>query len=126
MALIDFLSANAPWSWIVAGLVLLALELVVPGGYLLWLGISAIVTGLLVLVWAISWPLQWLIFGILGLVAIFTWTRWTRGRRTDSDRPLLNRRTDQFIGQIGVLDEPIAGGFGRLHLGDTVLLVEPA
>ena len=120
MALVDFLAANAPWAWIVAGIVLLALELVVPGGFLLWLGIAGLVTGLVVLFQPITWPLQWLMFGTLALVAIFVWTRWNKGRQTSSDRPLLNRRADTFIGHEAVLDQPIAGGFGRLALGDTV------
>jgi len=120
MVLIDFFIANTPWAWIIAGLVLLALELVVPGGFLLWLGVAGIVTGLIVLFEPISWPLQWLIFGVIALVAIFAWTRWTRLRQTNTDSPYLNRRTDRFIGQEAVLEQPISGGFGRLPLGDTV------
>ena len=49
MQVIDFIAAYGPWAWIVAGLVLLALELIVPGGFLLWMGISGIITGLIVL-----------------------------------------------------------------------------
>ena len=120
MVLMEFLAANAPWAWIIAGLVLLALELVVPGGYLLWLGIAGLVTGLFVLFEPIAWPLQWLMFGVLGLLAITLWTRWSRNRPSQSDRPYLNRRADSFIGHEAVLEQPIAGGFGRLALGDTI------
>lgn len=120
MQVIDFIAGNGPWAWIVAGLVLLALELVVPGGFLLWMGISGIVTGLLVLFWAIGWPLQWLIFGALSLVTIALWVRWTRGRPTPTDRPFLNRRAEHFVGQEAVLEQGIEQGFGRVVLGDTV------
>jgi len=120
MTLIEFLAANAPWAWIIAGLILLGLELVLPGGFLLWLGISGIITGLVVLFEPISWPFQWLMFGGLALVAIFLWLRWTRSRSDQSDRPFLNRRTDRFVGQEAVLEQPIVDGFGRLALGDTV------
>lgn len=120
MALIEFLAANAPWAWIIAGLVLLGLELVLPGGFLLWLGISGIITGLVVLFEPIAWPFQWLMFGGLALISIFLWLRWTRSRSEQSDRPYLNRRTDRFIGQEAVLEQPIVDGFGRLALGDTV------
>lgn len=120
MQVIDFITANGPWAWIVAGLVLLALELVVPGGFLLWMGISGIVTGLVVLFWAIGWPLQWLIFGVLSLVSIALWVRWTRSRPSATDRPYLNRRAEQFVGQEAVLEQPIQQGFGRVVLGDTV------
>ena len=120
MQIVEFIAANGPWSWIVAGLVLLALELVVPGGILLWMGISGIATGLLVLFQPIGWPLQWLIFGVLSLVSIAVWLRYNRSRPTATDRPYLNRRADQLIGQVVVLEQPIAQGFGRVVLGDTV------
>lgn len=120
MQVIDFVTANGPWAWIVAGLVLLALELVVPGGFLLWMGISGIITGLVVLFWAIGWPLQWLIFGVLSLVSIALWVRWTRSRPSATDRPYLNRRAEQLVGQEAVLEQPIQQGFGRVILGDTV------
>jgi membrane protein implicated in regulation of membrane protease activity len=120
MQVIDFIAANGPWAWIVAGLLLLALELVAPGGFLLWMGISGIVTGLVVLFWAIGWPLQWLIFGVMSLVTIALWVRWTRSRPTPTDRPHLNQRAEQFIGQEAVLEQAIEQGFGRVALGDTV------
>lgn len=120
MALIAFLAANAPWAWIIAGLILLALELTVPGGYLLWLGIAGLITGLVVLFEPIAWPLQWLLFGVLALVSIILWTRWSRSRASQSDRPYLNRRGDSFVGHEAVLEQPISGGFGRLSLGDTI------
>ena len=120
MQVIDFIAGNGPWAWIVAGLVLLALELVVPGGFLLWMGISGIVTGLAVLVWVIGWPLQWLIFGVLSLGSIVVWLRYSRSRPQKTDSPYLNRRADQLIGQEAVLAQPIEQGFGRVVLGDTI------
>jgi len=126
MQIIEFIAANGPWAWIVAGLVLLALELVVPGGFLLWMGISGIITGLIALFQPIDWPLQWLIFGVLSLVSIALWVRWARSRPAATDRPYLNRRAEQFIGQEAVLEQPIQQGFGRVVLGDTVWRVSGA
>jgi len=120
MTVFDFIVANVPWAWIVAGLVLLGLELVVPGGYLLWMGIAGILTGLLVLFQPIPWPLQWLVFGTWSLVSILLWLRLARNRRKESDRPYLNRRAERFVGHEAVLEHPIAGGYGRLALGDTI------
>ena len=126
MQVIDFIAGNGPWSWLVAGLVLLALELVVPGGFLLWMGIAGIITGLVTLVWAVGWPAQWLIFGLFSLISIALWVRFTRNRSNQSDRPYLNRRADQFIGHEAVLEQPIVQGFGRVVLGDTVWRVSGA
>lgn len=120
MQIIAFLAENGPWSWIVAGLVLLGLELVLPGGFLLWMGVAGILTGLLTLVLPLDWAVQWLVFGALSLTTILIWVRMTRHRAAQTDRPLLNQRAEHFIGQEVVLDRPIIDGFGRLALGDSV------
>ena len=119
MQIIAFLAENGPWSWIVAGLVLLALELVLPGGFLLWMGVAGILTGLLALFQPLAWPLQWLMFGALSLISILIWIRLARNRTNQTDRPLLNQRTEHFIGREVVLDQPIVDGFGRVRIGDT-------
>ena len=121
MQIIEFIVSNAPWAWIVAGLILLALETVVPGGgVLVWMGISGIITGLMVLFQDISWPLQWLSFGVLSLLSVTVWLRWSRTREKQSDRPYLNRRADQLVGRTATLAEPISQGVGRISIGDTI------
>ncbi|HEV7717973.1 MAG TPA: NfeD family protein [Arsenicitalea sp.] len=109
-----------PWSWIVSGLVLLAIEIFAPGGVFLWLGISALVTGAMTLFQPLGWPAQIGIFGVLSVLSIFTWLRFVRSREPMTDRPFLNRRAERFVGQEIVLDEPIKDGFGRVPLGDSV------
>jgi membrane protein implicated in regulation of membrane protease activity len=118
MQVIEFIASNGAWSWVVAGLVLLALELVAPGGVLVWLGAAALVTGLVALLIPIYWPLQFVIFGVLALLAIWLWLR-VRGQGVASDRPFLNNRAERFVGHEVVLDEPIRDGSGRLALDDT-------
>lgn len=120
MQLIALIASIGPWAWIVAGLVLLALELAVPGGFLLWMGIAGIFTGLIAFIQPLDWPWLWLIFGVVSLVTISLWVKFFRHRPDASDRPLLNRRTAQLLGREGVLDQPIAQGVGRLALGDTI------
>ena len=120
MALLDLFISYGPWAWFVTGLVLLALELVVPGGYFLWLGSAGVLTGLLAFFRAITWPWQVTIFGVLAIAIVVGWTLITRNRVATSDNPFLNRRADRFIGHEGVIDEPIKDGSGRLVLGDGV------
>lgn len=120
MMLLDLFVQYGPWAWFVAGLVLLALELVVPGGWFLWLGAAGIVTGLSAFIPGVGWPLQVTLFGILALLIVIGWTAISRNRKPTSDRPLLNQRAEVFIGHEGVIDEPISEGFGRLKLGDSV------
>ena len=124
MQIVDLIASYGAWSWIIAGAVLLALELVVPGGILLWLGISAIITGLAAMFQPqLAWPLQFLIFGVLAIASVFVWLR-IRPHGEPTDRPFLNRRAEKFVGQEVVLDEPIRDGFGRVALGDTTWRVQ--
>ena len=36
-----------PWNWLIVGFVLMALELIAPGVFLLWLGLAALLVGML-------------------------------------------------------------------------------
>ncbi len=119
MVLLDLFVQYGPWAWFVVGLVLLALELVVPGGWFLWLGAGGIVTGVLAFIPGVTWPWQVTIFGVLALAIVIGWTMISRRRTPRSDRPLLNRRAETFVGQESQIDEPIVNGFGRIKLGDT-------
>jgi membrane protein implicated in regulation of membrane protease activity len=121
MAVLDLFLTYGPWAWIVLGLVLLALELVVPGGYFLWLGAAGIVTGLVSFIPGITWPWEVTLFGLLAIGIVIGWTRISRSRREpETDTPFLNRRAERFIGHEAVIDEPIRDGFGRMKLGDSV------
>ena len=119
MALLDLFVQYGPWAWFVLGLALLALELVVPGGWFLWLGAGGIVTGLASFIPGVTWPWQVTIFGVLALAIVIGWTMISRNRKPKTDRPLLNQRAETFVGHEGQLDEPIVSGYGRLKLGDT-------
>lgn len=120
MALLDLFIQYGPWAWFVIGLALLALELVVPGGWFLWLGAAGIVTGLTAFIPGVNWPFQVTIFGVLALAIVIGWTMISRNRKPRSDRPLLNQRAETFVGHEAQLDEPIVNGIGRMRLGDTV------
>jgi membrane protein implicated in regulation of membrane protease activity len=120
--IIDLIASYGAWAWIIAGAVLLALELAVPGGILLWLGISGIITGLAAMFQPqMGWPFQFLIFGALSLITIVGWLRYTKGRGEEpTDSPFLNKRVERFIGKEAVLSEPILNGVGRVSIDDSV------
>jgi len=120
MDIVNLIASYGPWAWVVAGVIFLALELVVPGGIMLWLGVAGIITGLATLFQPLGWPLQFLLFGGLSLVLIVGWLRFSKGREAPTANPFLNRRAERFVGQEAVLDEPIQGGFGRVSLDDTI------
>ncbi|MCV0393841.1 MAG: NfeD family protein [Rhizobiaceae bacterium] len=117
-----------PWNWMVLGFVLLAAEIMVPGVFLLWIGIAAILTGALSLqLWGWDfwvWQAQVLVFLALSLASAYVGHRIMRARHDESDQPLLNRRGEQLIGRTATLSEPIVEGYGRVRLGDTLWRVK--
>lgn len=120
MELMNLVGEYGAWSWIVGGFVLLAIELVVPGGIFVWLGISAVVVGLLSLVGMTNWQLQWVVFAILSIVSVALWTFYFKGKKDVSDRPFLNARNEKLVGQQFILDEAIVDGQGRLKVEDSL------
>ena len=115
-----------PWSWWIVGFVLLALEIVVPGVFFLWLGIAAVITGTIALIVPLSWTIQFAIFAGLSLVLAIAGRRFYAGNSKREDNQELNERGRQFIGQTFVLVDDMVGGQGRVKIGDTYWLVRGA
>ena len=107
------------WVWIVIGLVLAALEMLVPGVYLIWLAIAAILTGILTFGLDLGLPSQVIIFVSLSLIAAFSAKRFLRDSPIVSSDPLLNQRGSRLVGETGVLTLAIDGGTGRVKHGDS-------
>jgi inner membrane protein len=111
------------WHWWIAAAVLAAAETFVPGAIAIWFAAAAVVVGALLLVVPVPWQLQLVLFGALGIAAIFIWRRFRFQDGNVSTQPALNQRGVQYIGQEFTLVEALAGGSGKIHVGDTVWLV---
>jgi inner membrane protein len=90
-----------PWSWIVLGLVLMGLELLAPGAFLLWLGLAAVLTGIADWALGLSWQAALLVFALLSVGAVLVGRLVTRHKdEEDGGRPALNRRGQSLVGQV--------------------------
>ena len=106
------------WGWIVAGALLLALELMVPTDFfVVFLGVAALMVGgaglagLELPVWG-----QWLLFGALSLVLLVA-VRGPLKRRLPAGDP---RVDDALVGEIALIHEHLAAGAtGRAELRGT-------
>ena len=115
-----FVDNLGPWSWVILGLVLMGLELVAPGAFLLWLGLAAVLTGLIDWVFGLSWQMAALVFAVLSVGAVFLGRAVTRDRtEMQGNRPALNRRAQSLVGHVFTLDSPIVGGSGRIRVDDS-------
>jgi inner membrane protein len=111
------------WNWMALGLVLLALEIMVPGIFLLWIGIAAVLVGTLALMigdaGGFTWHVQVLLFLVLSLVSAYIGKRIMAKGDGVSEQPMLNQISEQLVGRTGTLTEPIVNSRGRVRLGDT-------
>jgi len=63
----DYFTTLLFWHWWVLALVLVIVEMVAPGFFLLWIGLAAGVTGLILFVIpGLAWEMQFVLFGLLG------------------------------------------------------------
>lgn len=116
--MIELISLHPHTFWLALGGLLLAAEMLGGSGYLLWSGIAAVVTGLLVWVLPIGWEWQGICFAILTVIAVVLWTRWLKRKTRPGRNNGLNQRGSQLIGQRLRLEEPLVNGRGHVHIGD--------
>src|SRR6476646_11858487 len=77
----EMFSTLGTWNWLIFGVVLMALELLAPGVFLFWLGLAALLVGLLSFAIHPSWEAQILMFAIFAAAAVPLWRRLARSNR---------------------------------------------
>ena len=115
----DWLDLNDHWIWMTLGLMLAGLEMLVPGVYLIWLGIAAIITGVMTLGLDLSPAVQLVDFVFLSLIIAFSAKRFLGERPIESSDPLMNRRGARLVGETALVVQAIEHGSGRVKLGDS-------
>jgi inner membrane protein len=105
------------WAWLIFGVILLGLELLLPGFFLIWFGVAAAIVGITVLAFDIGWAWQLLLFGGLSVTVLLGAGRFWGRDRDGPDR--FTDRASQLIGQQYLLHHPIENGRGVLLVGDS-------
>ncbi|KRG80350.1 membrane protein [Stenotrophomonas daejeonensis] len=111
-------------AWAALAVVLFAAEALAPGAFMLWMGFAA--AAVFLAVWAFdgfSVLMQVVLFVVLSFVSIQIYRTWFRQRGRQSDQPLLNRRAEQLVGRVVLLDQPIVNGSGRAKVDDAFWVV---
>ncbi|MDH3659831.1 MAG: NfeD family protein [Alphaproteobacteria bacterium] len=107
------------WHWLALGGVLGVLEILAPGFVLIWLGLAAILVGLILLAWQdMPFAYQILAFAGFSVASVLVWFYWLRRNPVESDKSTLNRRAEQLIGRRAPVIDAIVNGRGRIKLGD--------
>ncbi|HTS39684.1 MAG TPA: NfeD family protein [Xanthobacteraceae bacterium] len=125
--MMPFIDSLGFWKWIILGAILLALELTAPGAFMMWLGLSALLVGILSFLWPnLTWEWQCVAFAIFAVLSIPLWRRFAHTVEPPEERPFLNRRAEAMVGQIFTLEKPIVDGIGTIRVGDTIWRVSGA
>ncbi len=113
------------WHWWVIGIILIILELFAPGAFFLWMGIAAGLVGLILVVAPeMTWQYQFIVFAVVSVVSIVVWRQYLNKHPTETDRPTLNKRGEQYVGRVFTLIEPIVNGVGKIKVDDTMWKIE--
>ncbi|WP_374442829.1 NfeD family protein [Pseudomonas panipatensis] len=120
----DYLQHLRFWDWLAFGTLLLILEIFGAGGYLLWIGVAAAITGGIAFLFpALPWTGQFLAFGVLAILTAVFWWRHQRRTTADAGHSSLNRRGSELLGRQFALHDAIVGGRGKIRVGDSLWLV---
>jgi inner membrane protein len=118
--MLQWIVSLGSWNWFILAALLLLLEVLAPGMFMLWLGFAAIVVGVIssAVVW--SWQAQLIAFAVLSIALVPAWRHFARKVEKPTDSPFLNRRSEGYVGRVFTLDKPIVDGVGTVRIDDTV------
>jgi len=130
--LLDWVELLGVWNWLVGGLLLIGLELLVPGVFIIWFGCGAVATALICALLGLFlpvfdlWQMQIVLFSLFSIAFVLLGRHLSQRRKQTQDNPFLNRRTDSLLGEVALLEEAIENGHGRIRIGDTLWRVRGA
>jgi membrane protein implicated in regulation of membrane protease activity len=110
------------WHWLILSVALLLLELFGTAGLLLWTGIAALLTGLMVYLFNLDVYGQWGTFALFSIITTWCWFRFSRQGKSVA-APVLNQRIQRCIGAQTILLEDVKLGKSRVRIDDTVWVV---
>lgn len=109
----------AYWNWWLLGVVFMAIEAMVPGFFFLWMGVAALLVGLLLTLLPMTWTWQVMLFAVLSVGSIVAWRLRLRRHPTQTQDSLLNRRGHQYVGRVFTLETPVVNGYGKIRVNDS-------
>lgn len=116
------------WSWLIFGVILMAIELFMPGVFVVWIGLAAVISGIIFSIFTdLTLSYQLLTFAILSFICVVLgWYVYGQvltksGRK---DYKTLNNGAESFIGNEYSLLEDVVNGRSKAKVGDTVWLVQ--
>ena len=102
--MVEWLDANVLyWHWVVFGILLAGAEIFAPSFFLLWLGVSCVVVGIISYFIDVSFSTEIILWGLLSFSSLIAWFKFIA--------PLMKNKTlsgmsrEALIGQEGTITE---------------------
>lgn len=114
-----FDSSIAYWHWLVLGLILIALEIFTAGFVLLWLGVSALIVGVVSFVVDIGFTSELLMWTVLSITDLFVWFKFIQPHFRDKTLSGMSR--EAVVGQSAMVIQTNTGERGRLRFSMPVM-----
>lgn len=111
------------WAWFALGLALAAAEIAVPGFFLIWLALAALLTGAAAWLLPLAAPAQIVLFAVSAFVLVLAARRWIAPGSVAAADPLMNDRGGRLVGELVEVTQAIVAGKGRVRQGDGEWLV---
>lgn len=119
----DFLDqlAEMPhaYAWLIFAAILGIGEIIVPGVFLIWIAAAAAITGILTFAMGLLPAIQFGLFAILCIAAVYLGRKWYLERGASVEDPLLNDRSARMVGQSVIVTEDVNEYEGRARVGDS-------
>ncbi len=115
-----FEQLDTGYLWLIGAVVLSALELLLPGVFLIWIAVAAALTGIATLLFGVPATGQLVLFSLLAIAAVYSARKSYRTIGNTSADPMLNDRIARMVGQTVIVVEAITDGRGRVKVGDGV------
>jgi len=107
------------WLWLIGGVLLLIMEVIAPGFFLVFIGAAAIATGLFTVLFDLGTVPQLALFVLYTLVAVMLGKRAYANGTGDGADPLLNDRAGRLVGKVVTVVAGVDDHGGRVRVGDS-------
>jgi len=118
----DFLTeayaAQPHFVWLTFAALLLLAELIMPGVFLIWIGIAAAATGVITMIFGLPLSIELALFAVFSVISVYAGRRWYAAHDVESEDPLLNNRSARLVGKTVTVVKPVTQAGGRVKFGD--------
>lgn len=109
---------SAHWLWLIGGVALCGLEMFAPGVFLLWFGLAALATGLILFAAPLGFAWTLLVFAALSVAALALGRKVYGAAERNGTQAQLNNRAEALIGHVLTLETEMVDGEGRVRVLD--------